>query len=171
MRKFMNILALSILVSFTVLAQQPTFQDTLLDHLTGKWVLQGTIAGQETTHDITVEWVLGHQYVRLYELSREKDANGQAMYEAIVFIGWDQPAGQYACLWLDSTGGGGLSAQAIGHAKPNGDEIAFLFNGSDGSIFHTTFAYSKSTDSWQWLMNSEEGGLLQPLARVRLTRN
>jgi hypothetical protein len=93
------------------------------------------------------------------------------MYEAIVFIGWDQSTGQYACLWLDSTGGGGLSAQAIGYAKPSGDEIAFLFKGSDGSIFHTTFVYNKDGDSWQWIMDGEEDGKLQPFARVSLTRN
>jgi hypothetical protein len=136
----------------------------------GKWVLLGTIEGKETTHDIDTEWVLGHQYVRLHEVSREKNAQGQAEYEAIVFIGWDQPSSQYACLWLDSTGGGGLTAPAIGHAKRSGDEIAFLFKSADGSIFHTTFAYSKGTDSWQWLMDGEEGGKLQPFARVKLTR-
>lgn len=114
--------------------------------------------------------MLGHQYVRFHEVPREKDAKGQAAYEAIVFIGWDESASQYACLWLDSTGGGGLSAQAIGHAKRSGDEIAFLFKGKDGSIFRTTFAYSKVTDTWQWLMDGEEGGKLQPFARVRLTK-
>jgi len=148
----------------------PTFSDPLLDHLIGKWVLQGTIAGRETTHDIAVEWVLGHQYVQLHEVSREKNANADPAYEAIVFIGWDQPLSQYACLWLDVTGGGGLSAQAIGHAGRSGDKIAFLFKGSDGSNFHTTFVYDRDTDSWQWLMDGEENGKLQPFARVKITR-
>jgi hypothetical protein len=108
--------------------------------------------------------------MRFTEVSREKDAKGQAAYEAIVFIGWDQASGQYACLWLDTTGGGGLTGQAIGHAKRDGDKIAFLFKGADGSLFHTTFVYDKSSDSWQWLMDGEEGGKLQPFARVKLTR-
>ena len=159
-----------VLFSISVPARPSTFQDPLLDHLTGKWVLRGTIAGRKTTHDIVSEWVLGHQYVRLHEVSREKDAKGQAAYEAIVFIGWDRSASRYACLWLDSTGGDGLSAQAIGHARRGGDEIAFLFKGKDGSSFHTTFAYSKSTDTWRWLMDGEGGGKLQPFARVKLTR-
>lgn len=159
-----------VLVSFTASAQQPSFQDPLLDHMIGKWVLRGTIGGRETTHDIVTQWVLNHQYVRLREVSREKDAEGRAAYEAIVFIGWDESSSRYACLWLDSTGGGGLTGQAIGHAKRNGDEIAFLFKAGDGSTFHTTFAYSKVTDTWQWLMDGEEGGKLQPFARVKLTR-
>lgn len=170
MGTILRIFASIVLVSFSASAQQPTFQDPLLDHLIGKWILQGTIAGGETTHDIVSEWVLDHQYVRLHEVSREKNAKGQAAYEAIVFVGWDQPSSEYACLWLDTTGGGGISAQAIGHAKRSGDEIAFLFKGKDGSIFHTTFAYRKGNDTWRWLMDGEEGGKLQPFARVTLTK-
>ena len=49
----------------------------------------GTIARKDTTHDIVSEWVLGHQYLRIHERSREKDGKGQPQYEAIVFIGWD----------------------------------------------------------------------------------
>jgi hypothetical protein len=170
MSRTLGIFASLVLFPFAASAQQPPFQDPLLDHMIGKWILQGTIGGSETTHDIVSEWVLGHQYVRLHEVSREKNAKGQAAYEAIVFIGWDQPSGEYACLWLDSTGGGGISARAIAHAKRRGDEIAFLFKGNDGSSFHTTFVYSKSTNTWQWFMDGEEGGKLQPFARVRLTK-
>jgi len=92
------------------------------------------------------------------------------MYEAIVFICWEQKLNEYSCLWLDNTGNGGLSNQAIGHAKSNGDNIEFLFKGIDGSLFHTTFAYIKNTDTWKWLMDGEENGKLQPFARVKLTR-
>jgi len=158
------------LVALPAAAQQSTFQDPLLDHLIGTWVLRGTIGGNETTHDIIADWVLGHEYVRLHEVSREKNAEGQPAYEAIVFIGWDQPSAGYACLWLDSTGGGGLTGQAIGHAKRESDKITFLFKGAVGSLFHTTFVYDKATDTWQWKMDGEEGGKLTPFARVKLTR-
>jgi hypothetical protein len=170
MKIIMKIFFLVSVVSASVSAQQTTFQDSLLDHLIGKWVLQGTIAGKETTHDIVAEWVLGHQYMQFHETSREKNAIGEAEYEAIVFIGWDQQSSQYACLWLDVTGGGGLSAQAIGHAGRKGDSIAFLFKGSDGSTFHTTFMYVRSTNTWHWLMDGEENGTLQSFARVELTK-
>lgn len=170
MKSFFKVLLAIILLSFPALAQQQTFQDPLLEHLVGAWVLRGTVEGKETTHDISCEWVLGHQYVRLTEESREKNAVGQAEYEAIVFIGWDQALGQYACLWLDNTGGGGLVGQAIGHAGRDGDAIAFQFKGPDGSSFHNTFTYSKESDTWQWRMDGEESGKLQPFALVKLTR-
>jgi hypothetical protein len=170
MNLFFKVFVTIVLISFPASAQQQTFQDPLLEHFVGTWVLQGTIDGKETTHDIVAEWVLGHQYMQFHEVSREKNAVGQAEYEAIVFIGWDQPSGQYACLWLDNTGGGGLTGQAIGHAGRGGDAIAFLFKGQDGSVFHTTFAYSKESDTWQWGMDNEDGGRLKPFARVKLAR-
>jgi hypothetical protein len=171
MKTAIGIIVVYFLVAIPVSAQQPaTFQDPLLDHFVGKWVLTGTIGGAATTHDVDAAWVLGHQYVRFQETSREKNAQGSAEYEAIVFIGWDQPTGQYSCLWLDNTGGGGLTGQAIGHAKRESDKIALLFKEADGSLFHTTFAYDKKSDSWQWTMDGEEHGKLQPFARVKLAR-
>ncbi len=170
MLQTLAIIASLLFVSFPASAQPSAFEDPLLDHFVGKWVLRGTIGGAETTHDIVADWVLGHGYVRFHEVSREKDAQGRPAYEAIVFIGWDQALGEYACLWLDSTGGGGLTGQAIGHAKRGGGEIAFLFKGSDGSVFHTAFSYDKGTDTWRWTMDGEEGGKLQSFARVKLTR-
>ncbi len=151
-------------------SQQGGLKDDLLDCMTGDWILTGTIAGKETTHDITAEWILAHQYIKLHEISREKDSVGQPQYEAMVLIGWDQILNQYSCLWLDITGGGGLSAGAIGHAKKEGNEIPFLFKGSDGSVFHTTFIYEKSTNSWNWVMDNEEKGKLIPFARVTLKK-
>jgi hypothetical protein len=169
MKATFTILALLAMVSLPALAQQVAGPDPLLDRMTGHWVLQGMIAGRETTHDVEVEWVLGHEYLRLHEISREKNAQGRASYEAIVFIEWDETAGEYRCQWLDSTGGGGLSGQAIAHGKRDGDQIPFLFKSKDGD-FHTTFAYDKSNDTWRWIMDNEDGGKLVPFARVKLTR-
>ena len=170
MKTALCVVALLLLVSLPAAAQQQGFQDALLDHLAGNWVLRGTIAGSETTHDIAAEWVLGHQYLRFHEVSHEKGGGDVPEYEAIVFIGWDQPSNQYACLWLDSTGGGGLDAQVIGHAKPSGDDLAFVFELDDGGIIYTTFAYDRETDTWQWLIDVEESGETKPFARVALTR-
>lgn len=80
------IVALLFILSFSASAQEPKPKDPLLDRLSGNWILQGTIAGHETTHDIESEWVLNHEYLRLHETSREKNAKGQPAYEAIIFI-------------------------------------------------------------------------------------
>jgi hypothetical protein len=152
-------------------AELPMYADPLLERLIGTWVLRGTIAGKETTHDVVAEWVLGHEYVRLHEVAREKDGKGNAAYEAIVFIGSGRPSHEYACLWLDSTGGGGLVPEGIGHAIRVDGEIPFVFFDRGGEIsFKNTFAYDKSTDSWAWIMDNVAGGKAIPFGRVKLTR-
>src|ERR1700722_9267007 len=96
---------------------------------------------------------------------------GQPAYEAIVFIEWDESSREYKCLWLDSTGGGGLSAP-IAQGKRGNDEIAFFLKDKDDkdSGVRTTFAYSKGADTWNWLIDNETGGKRTPFARVKLTR-
>lgn len=67
-----TIFLLVFLTPVTLIAQQTTSQDSLLDRLTGNWILQGTIAGNEITHDINTQWVLDHQYVQLKEVARKQ---------------------------------------------------------------------------------------------------
>ncbi len=167
---FKNICLLILFSEFPAFAQTTLVRDSLLDHMAGEWTLQGTIGSQETTHDIIAEWVLGHQYILLRETSREKYSDGKPSYEAMVFITPDQTLNQYVCLWLDNTGNGGLSAQAVGHANRNGDKIEFLFKITDSNTFHTTFLYDNDTDTWQWKMDNEDNNKLESFARVKLTR-
>ena len=142
--------------------------DELLDRLAGRWILEGTIAGKTTTHDVDASRVLNGQYVQLHEVSREQDAQGRPAYEAFVYLTWEPSRGEYSCLWLDSTSNAGLSNGVVGRAQPSGDELRLLFKSTDGSIFHTTFAYDRKADTWQWRMDGEEKGQLAPFARVVL---
>ncbi len=174
MKTIIGIAVLCLLASFQEPPQQPQqpgFQDDLLDHFVGTWTLQGFLAGGEKKHTVVAEWVLGHQYLRFHEVSSELDDQGNLEYEAIVFIGWDEPSNRYACLWLDSTGGSAfVTPVVIGHAKRNGDALPFLFKIGDGSLFHTTFEYDRKSDSWKWRMDGERDGELNPFARLTMTR-
>ena len=146
-------------------AEQP--KDALLGHLTGQWVLKGTIAGQQTTHDVDAAWVLQDHYVRLREVSREKDAKGRPQYEAIVLVGHDAAQSRYVCFWFDVTGV--ASPDTGGTAQRVGQTLPFVFKSSQGD-FHTTFVYDAKADRWQWRMDAEQKGKLEPFARVTLTR-
>jgi hypothetical protein len=166
LRKIIVALALLLVLSSLAFSQQPTFHDPLLDEFQGNWVLRGTVMGKETTHDITNDWVLNHQYLRIHEVSREKNAKGEPEYEAMVFIGWDNPTSRYVCIWLDVWGG----FLTVAYAPRSGDEMRFLFN--DGkSDFHTTFLYDRKANVWEWRMDSEENGKLKPFLRAKLTKS
>lgn len=142
-------------------------KDALLDHMVGRWVLQGTIASGPTTHDVDADWVLQNQYIRIHEVSREMDAQGKPLYEAIVFVGYDRAKSRYVCIWLDITGV--ASPDSGGVAQRAGDTLPFVFRSKEGD-FHTTFAYDAKSDIWQWRMDAEQNGTLQPFARMTLAR-
>ncbi len=165
-RHKLRVTVLTLALSLPVNAQETGFQDELLDRFTGRWTLTGTIAGDEVVHSIDARWILGHQYLQF----DESTDIGQIDYEATVIIGWDAPSGRYVCLWLDSTGGSGLSNGILGYAAKSEDELAFVFDG-DSSRFHTTFSYDKSNDTWSWAMDSEkEDGQFKPFSRLKMQR-
>jgi hypothetical protein len=165
-------LALPLLLCSATLAvaQQAPTNSPLLDHLVGRWVLQGTIAGQKTTHDVNAEWVLQHRYLRIQEVSRQKNAKGEPQYEATIYIGWNETTKEYACVWLDVYGG--LTPVSIGVASPKENELPFVFKDDRGTIsFSNEFVYDAKASTWEWRMDNVEKGVAKPFGRVKLTHN
>ena len=132
--------------------------------------MQGIVARQPTTHDVTFDWMLGREYVQMHEISRVRAANGTPAYEAVVLFGRDPHTGEYACIWLDNTGANAFDPAGVGRGAVAGDSIPFLFRYTQADAFHNTFVYSRATDSWQWHMDNDSAGVRRPFARVTLTR-
>ena len=151
-------------------AQQAPVNSPFLDHLAGRWVLQGTIAGQDTTHDVNAEWVLEHHYLRIHEVSRQKNDKGEPQYQATIFIGWNEVTKQYACVWLDVYGG--LTSESIGLASPKENELLFVFKDDKGTVtFNNDFVYDGKANTWEWRMDNVENGVSKSFGRVKLTQD
>lgn len=151
-------------------AQQPPVNSPLLDHLAGKWLLQGTIAGQNITHDVNAEWVLEHHYLAIHEVSREKNSKGEPQYEATIYIAWNESTKEYACVWLDVYGG--LATESIGVASPNENDLLFVFKNEKSEVtFKNDFVYDPKSKTWEWRMDNIANGIAKPFARVKLTSN
>ena len=165
-----QIIALAILfIATTAAAQQGPTYSALLDHLAGRWVMTGTIRNEAVTHDVTAEWVLEHRYLRVHEVSREKNKDGSRRYEAMIFIAWNEPTKQYSCVWLDVYGG--LTAESIGVAAATDSSLPFIFKDAKGEVsFTNDFAYDAKTDTWQWFLDNVKNGLHVPFGRVKLRR-
>lgn len=145
--------------------------DSVLDKLEGEWVMTGTIAGEEVTHDVYVDRILKRQYLRIHELSREKEADGQPAYEAWIHIAWDKEKAEYVVMWLDNTATTNFAPEGVGHGKPDGDRIPFVWKLADGSGIHNTFKYDRASDIWTWeIDNVETSKKSSPFARLTLKR-
>ena len=143
-------------------------KDSLLDRMTGHWVLTGTIEGRQTTHDVEAQWILQNTYIRLTEVSREKGKAGKPQYEAEVLLAYDAAKQHYVCFWYDITGVAAPDS-GTGVAQRQGDTLPFLFK-IGGTPFHTTFVWQSAADTWTWTMDGEDKGKLVPFARVNLKR-
>jgi hypothetical protein len=163
------VVLVAMMMSMAAIAQQGPVNSPLLDHLDGSWVMRGTIAGQKTTHDVTAQWVLGHHYLQIHEVSREKDGKGQPQYEATIYVAWNEKPPHYSCVWLDVYGG--LSPESIGTAAPQVSVLPFVFKDDKGeTTFTNDFIYNSQADSWEWRMDNVEKGVAKPFGRVTLTR-
>jgi len=141
----------------------------LLGKLTGNWVLRGTIGKRTITHDVNAKWVLNEEYVEIHEVSREKNKMGKPQYEAIVLVGWDAKKKEYDSQWLDTTAYAAFPPEAVGHAKPGGDNIEFYFGTPDDGI-HTTFGFDRKRNGWSWNIDNLIKEKETPFARLRLTK-
>jgi hypothetical protein len=163
------VLVMTLFASLIAMAQQPPVSSPLLDHLAGKWLMQGTVGKQAVTHDFDAEWVLQHHYLRFHEVSREKNDKGEPQYEATVFIGWNEKTKQYACVWLDVYGG--ATSESIGLATPKENELAFVFTDEHGDTsFTNTFTYDPKINAWENRLDNVVKGEAKPFARFNLTK-
>ena len=163
------VLLATILAPLIMMAQQAPIHSPLLDHLAGRWLMQGTVGKQAATHEFDAEWVLQHHYLRFQEVSREKNEKGEPQYDATVFIGWNEKNKQYACVWLDVYGG--ATAESIGLAMPKENELAFIFTDEHGETsFSNTFLYDPKTNTWEDRLDNIVKGEAKPFARFKLTK-
>jgi len=142
----------------------------LMNHLVGRWTMAGMLGGKQTIHDVDASWVLKREYVQFHEVSRERGADGGPAYEAIVLLSWHVKTGEFMCLWLDNTAGGGLSPQGIARGPQSGDTIPLIFTISQRETLHTTFAYNRSADTWRLTIDDVTDGKSDRFGNVTLRR-
>ncbi len=127
----------------------PIFHDDLLDRLVGEWKLTRKIRGRVVENTVNADWVLNHQFLRIYM----RDVAKPPAYEATVLIGYDDIDKRYVVHWLDVFGGG--PSQTIGYGSRSGNALKFLFAYPDGP-FVNTFTWNAENDTWQFVMQQKD---------------
>jgi hypothetical protein len=100
-------------------------QDDLLDHLVGKWKVGGTTHNTPTSQTLEVEWVLNHQFLRIYQKSSENEFGGNVPYEAMLMVGYDATSKNYVLHLMNMRGG--QFARGVAFGRRTGNEISFAY--------------------------------------------
>ena len=130
----------------------PEWHDDLIDHMVGTWKIEGNVMGAEAHHTVTAEWVLNHQFLRMYEKTSPDAPSSEKRYEAIWFIGYDDVSEKYVEHLMDIFGA--RFSESLGYGTRDGDSIRFVYEYPDGP-FHTTYRWNAQQGSWQWLMEEK----------------
>jgi hypothetical protein len=144
------------------------WHDDLVEHLAGKWKLDGAVMGRAAHHDVNAEWLLNHEFLNIREKTSAAAPRSEHPYEASWFLGYDPVSERYVLHLLDVFGG--RFSETLGYGVRTGNELRFVFEYPDGP-FHTSFRWSAQTDSWQWLMQQKDkNGNWTNFADLTLTR-
>jgi Protein of unknown function (DUF1579) len=144
------------------------FNDSLLENMVGTWNLTGKVLGRPANHSVQAEWVLNHQFLRIYEKDKNSATNVTVPYEAIIMIGYDNASERYVVHWTDIYGG--RFSETLGYGARAGNEIRLVFEYPDGP-FHTTFRWLPETNQWTWRMRSrDKTGKWADFAELALAR-
>jgi hypothetical protein len=151
-------------------AERPdfTFHDDLLDHLVGRWDITGIVHGNPSKQTLEAEWVLNHQFLRIYEKSVENVAGTNVPYEGVFFIGYDATSKRYVAHLMNVFGG--RDSEGFGLGERSGEEIKFVFKNLDAAVANR-FIWEAESKTWHivgWLENGT--GEPRTIMDLRATR-
>ena len=128
-----------------------TIPDSLLNKLTGKWTMTGTVGKKPVQYTAQGTWVLQNQFFVLHM----NDLTDSPPYEASLFIGVDTAKKEYVAHWLDRFGGAGARVVGFGprpSSSSNTIEIDFPYENK----FHDVFTYLPSQQEWTLLIEYQK---------------
>jgi hypothetical protein len=140
---------------------QPPLHSELLDQLTGPWDLTGTVRGQPTHERVLVDWVLGHQFLRVHRIQIDGPA------ETVIHVGYDTVSERYVLIRLDSFNARG--AETLGYGIRDGDKLQFTYEYPSGP-FKETWSWDGKEKNWQFTVESKVKGAWTMFSSLTLHR-
>jgi hypothetical protein len=126
------------------------FHDDLLDHLVGKWDVNATVHGQKFTLDREAEWVMNHQYLRIYEKSREVIPWLKVKFERTIYIGYNHRSKRYLVYELTVHGGDGpIEPEGFSYGVRTGNELKVVLKGPE-IVINQWFTWEPASESWHF---------------------
>lgn len=127
------------------------FYDDLLDHLVGKWDVSATVHGQKFTLYREAEWVMDHQYLRIYEKSREIIPWLKVPFERTIFIGYNHRSKRYIVYEL-TVHGGDVPHEPEGfyYGERMDNELKMALTRGSEVVAYQRFTWEPASGSWRF---------------------
>ena len=125
------------------------FYDDLLNNFVGKWDVSGTAHGQKFTLDREAEWVMNHQYLRIYEKSREVVPWLKVPFGRTIFIGYNHHSKRYVVYEL-TVHGAAVPHEPEGfyYGDRTGNELKMIHTKGSEVIGNARFTWEPASRSW-----------------------
>lgn len=125
--------------------------------------MQGTFGDKSIKYDAVGKRVMGGAWLQIHIV----DAAKPPQYQADVFLGYDDEAGDFIVHWLDRVGAKGARVVATGHR--DGERLVIVFPYAAGTL-RDTFLRDRSSDAWNVLVESQgKDGAWSPFGNIQLT--
>jgi len=125
--------------------------------------MEGTFGNKAIKYYAVGRRVLGGTWLQVHIV----DAAKPSQYQADVFFGYDDKAGDFIVHWLDKWGAAGARVVATGHR--DGERLVVAFPYAAGTL-RDTFQRDKPSGTWTVLVESQEpGGTWSAFGNFRLT--
>jgi hypothetical protein len=145
------------------------WRDDLVDHMIGRWRLEGKIVGREAHHEVEAEWcsiTSSSGSMKKRKMRRPLPRSAMKRFGSLATI---RSASVMSRTLLDVFGG--RFSETLGYGTRDGNAIHFVFEYPDGP-FHTTFQWFPAKDTWQWLMtHKDKDGQWTEFGDLKLTRS
>lgn len=130
-------------------ATDKRFHDDLLDHMVGKWDVSATVHGQKFTLEREAEWVMNHQYLRIYEKSREVVPWLRVPFERTIFVGYNHHSKRYVVYELTSHGADvPHQPEGLYYADRTGNELKMVVTKGSEVVAIMRFTWEPASESW-----------------------
>jgi hypothetical protein len=126
------------------------FHDDLLEHFVGKWDVSATVHGQKFTLAREAEWIMGHQYLRIYERSHEVVPWLNVPFERTLLIGYKHRSKRNLVYEL-TVHGGDVRHEPEGfyYADRTGNELKMALTRGSEVVGYMRFMWEPASMSWR----------------------
>jgi len=127
------------------------FYDDLLNNLVGKWDVSATVHGQKFTLEREAEWVMSHQYLRIYEKSREVIPWLKVPFERTIFIGYNHQSKRYVVYELTVHGADGpFQPEGFSYGDRTGNELKMVLTKGSEVVIIQRFIWEPASGTWRF---------------------